>query len=402
MPGYSVQMCRARTSRFWGAQIIRRARPVVLIALTLFFSNRLTHAHPVAQGRLEVEIFPEKIRARAQVSTEEVYIQNALAHRDETGNVTTDEMYQRHGAYLLQHIHFAADGKPLTGRLTGVVKPKGPGLQRAIYDFEFVPGAPPARLRVDENVLNEFDYAPGNRWEATYVTRVAQQGRQPLDGLLLTSRDPLVIDCSWSASSRESLGPGRVDQWRLTKEYIRHGVMHILTGYDHLLFIGALVLAVVTLWDLVKVITAFTLAHSITLTLSVLNLVRLPGKIVEPMIAASIIFVALQNLFWPERSRGAGRLAVAFFFGLFHGLGFAGGLLATMEGMAGLTVGLAIVAFSLGIEIGHQIVVLPVFLALKIARTSRGGAIRSIDYALRYASAGICAAGVFYLFVALR
>jgi hydrogenase/urease accessory protein HupE len=304
---------------------------------------------------------------------------------------------------LLQHIHFAADGKPLAGHVTAVTSPHGPGLQRATYDFEFVLPACPARVRVDENVLNEFDYAPGNRWEATYVTRVTQQGRQPVEALLLTSRERLVIDCTWSAlPPQTALGAARVDRWRLTKEYVYHGVMHILTGYDHLLFISALVLAVVTLWDLVKVITAFTLAHSITLTLSVLNIVRLPGKIVEPMIAGSIIFVALQNVFWPKRSRGAARLGIAFFFGLFHGLGFAGGLLAAMEGMAGLTIGMAIVAFSLGIEIGHQIVVVPIFCALKIARTLRHGSIRPTEYALRYGSVAICVAGIFYLIAALR
>jgi hydrogenase/urease accessory protein HupE len=373
------------------------------LALIFVISNGVAQAHPVAQGRLEIEIVSGKIRARAQVSTEEVFVQNALSSRGENGVATPDELYQRHGAYLLQHIHFAADGKPLAGHVAAVASPHGPGLQRATYDFEFMLPARPAQVRVDENVLNEFDYAPGNRWEATYVTRVAQQGRQPVEALLLTSREPLVIDCIWSTSPGETaLRTARVDRWRLTKEYVRHGVMHILTGYDHLLFISALVLAVVTLWDLVKVITAFTLAHSITLTLSVLNIVRLPGKIVEPMIAASIIFVALQNVFWPKRSRGAARLGIAFFFGLFHGLGFAGGLLAAMEGMAGLTIGMAIVAFSLGIEIGHQIVVVPIFCALKIARTLRRGSIRPTEYALRYGSVAICMAGIFYLIAALR
>src|SRR5262249_54941672 len=146
------------------------------------------------------------------------------------------------------------------------------------------------------------------------------------------------------------------------------GFMHIMAGWDHLLFVGALVLAVATLWDLVKVITAFTLAHTITLTLAVLDLVRLPERVVEPMIAASIVLVALQNLFWPERSRGASRLLTAFFFGLFHGLGFAGGLLEAMAGMQGSTVGIAIAAFSVGVELGHQTVVLPMFALLKLTR----------------------------------
>ena len=196
-----------------------------------------------------------------------------------------------------------------------------------------------------------------------------------------------------------------LDKWRMVKEYLRHGIMHILSGYDHLLFIGALVLATVTLWDLVKVVTAFTLAHTITLTLAVLDLVRLPSSVVEPMIAASIVFVALQNVFWPQRTRGWSRLAVAFFFGLFHGLGFAGGLLSAMEGMAGMTVGLAIIAFSVGVELGHQIVVLPVFCALKLARATQpheAGRNRITARALRYGSAAISMAGIFYLIAALR
>ena len=127
-------------------------------------------------------------------------------------------------------------------------------------------------------------------------------------------------------------------------------MMHILTGWDHLLFMSALVLAAVTFGDLVKVVTAFTLAHTITLTLSVLDIVRLSPRIVEPMIAASIVFVAVQNVFWPKRTRGWGRMAVAFGFGLFHGLGFAGGFSRRCKGLPGLAISIAIAAFSLGVE----------------------------------------------------
>jgi hydrogenase/urease accessory protein HupE len=373
-----------------------------LIAV-LLAGLRATQAHPVAQGSMEIEIFPDKIHAQARVSMEEVFVQNALASGSEDANVAPDELCRRHGDYLAQHLHFFVDGKPVAGRVTRVTKPQGSGLQRALYDFEYELVAKPAQVRVDENVLNEFTYAPGNRWEATYVVRVAQQGQAPVEGLLLTSREPLVIDCKWAAQPQGAEPvAATLDKWRLTREYVRHGIMHILTGYDHLLFISALVLAVVTLWDLVKVITAFTLAHSLTLTLSVLNIVRLPENVVEPMIAASIVFVALQNVFWPERSRGAARLAVAFFFGLFHGLGFAGGLLDAMEGMAGLAVGLAIFAFSLGVEIGHQVVVVPVFSVLKVLRSARGETSHLAEHVFRYGSAAILLAGMFYLVAALR
>ena len=131
------------------------------------------------------------------------------------------------------------------------------------------------------------------------------------------------------------------EAWPTFRAYALHGIEHILTGYDHLLFVTALVLAAGRFWDLVKVVTAFTLAHTITLTLSVLNIVTLRSAIVEPMIAASIICVAVQNIFWPERSTGWARLAIAFSFGLFHGLGFAGGLKDAMTGMPSVALWLA-------------------------------------------------------------
>ena len=121
-------------------------------------------------------------------------------------------------------------------------------------------------------------------------------------------------------------------------------------------------------WDLFKVVGMFTIAHSVTLTLASLNLVRLPDWFVEPAIAGSIMFVALENVFFAKRAHGWRRLAVAFGFGLVHGLGFAGGLRDAMEGMPGLAFGIALVAFSLGVEIGHQIVVLPEWALLRFTR----------------------------------
>lgn len=121
------------------------------------------------------------------------------------------------------------------------------------------------------------------------------------------------------------------------------------------------------------------------------------------MIAASIVFVAAQNAFVSERSRGRGRLAVAFFFGLFHGLGFAGGLVSAMEGMPGVAVGVAIATFSAGVEIGHQIVVAPLFVGLQLMRRREGAAFaRAGERVLRYGSAGISLAGIVYLVAALR
>lgn len=355
---------------------------------------RAAGAHPVAQGALEVVIFPERVNVTARVSMEEVLVAAAYSGQKEMPAL---EMIRKYGDYLLAHFRVAADGRRLDGI---VVKRPAAADGRPVYELEYrFAGGAPARVAIEEDVLREFEFAPGNPWEASYVVRASVDGIPAQEGMLLTAREPLVLDVNALASGSAS----RIDKARMTKDYVRHGVMHILSGYDHLLFIAALALAVATLWDLVRVISAFTLAHSITLTLSVLNIVRLPSNIVEPMIAASIVFVALQNVIVPEKSRGAGRLLVAFFFGLFHGLGFAGGLLSAMEGMAGFAVGLAIFAFSVGVEIGHQMIVLPIFFGLKKLRDRAAPQAAQIPgRVLRYGSAGIFVAGMFYLIAALH
>ena len=375
--------------------IAKRLNLALVFALAFAaLEARSAGAHPVAQGALEVLIYPERVSVTARVSMEEVLVAAAFSGLKEMPAI---EMMRIHGDYLLAHFRVAVDGRRLDGI---VVKRPAVADGRPVYDLEYrFTGSAPARIAFEEDVLREFEFAPGNPWEASYVVRASVNGSPAKEGMLLTAREPLVLDVSALASGSAS----RIDKARMAKEYIRHGIMHILSGYDHLLFIAALALAVATLWDLVKVISAFTLAHSITLTLSVLNLVRLPSNIVEPMIAASIVFVALQNVIVPKRSRGAGRLLVAFFFGLFHGLGFAGGLLSAMEGMAGFAVGLAIVAFSLGVEIGHQVVVLPIFFGLKKLRDRTAPqAAQMPGRVLRYGSAGIFLAGMFYLVAALH
>jgi hydrogenase/urease accessory protein HupE len=187
------------------------------------------------------------------------------------------------------------------------------------------------------------------------------------------------------------------NDWATVRTYFVHGIRHILTGYDHLLFLCALVLGAAGIWDLFKIVTAFTIAHSITLTLATYGLAHLPTQIVEPMIAASIVFVAVQNIFWPKLANGNSRLAVAFFFGLFHGLGFAGGLLNLMHAMPSGLIVFAILGFSLGVEAGNQLVLLPLYGFLKSLRRIKAiGNSQGLLPVRRYMSAGVALAGINY------
>ena len=135
--------------------------------------------------------------------------------------------------------------------------------------------------------------------------------------------------------------------------FFRLGVEHILTGYDHILFLFALILRGGRLRSLLGIVTAFTVAHSITLALAVLGVVVVPSRIVEPVIALSIAYVALENIF--RRRAASGRWVVSFVFGLVHGFGFAGALLELGLPPSGL-IG-SLVFFNLGVEAGQAMIV---------------------------------------------
>ncbi|MGD9879391.1 MAG: HupE/UreJ family protein [Reyranella sp.] len=140
--------------------------------------------------------------------------------------------------------------------------------------------------------------------------------------------------------------------------FIAMGAEHIVGGIDHLLFLVALLALSRGFWPTVTIVTAFTVAHSVTLSLAVLGLVDVPSRIVEPLIAASIVWVALENVLAPS---GAGRRwLVAALFGLVHGLGFASAL--SELGLPPAAMVRALIGFNVGVELGQLafiVVVLP-------------------------------------------
>jgi HupE / UreJ protein len=148
------------------------------------------------------------------------------------------------------------------------------------------------------------------------------------------------------------------------KSFIFLGFEHILTGYDHLLFVLSLIALGGSLRYLLKVITAFTLAHSVTLALTTLGIIALPGRIIESSIALSIAYVAAENIF--SRNKNGlerSRWIITFVFGLLHGMGFAG-LLGEMN-LSTSSLPVALVGFNLGVELGQLSVVIPAFLLLR-------------------------------------
>lgn len=174
---------------------------------------------------------------------------------------------------------------------------------------------------------------------------------------------------------------------RAETSFFKLGVEHILTGYDHLLFLFVLLLRGGRFLSLLKIITAFTIAHSITLALAVLRVVTVPGRIVEPAIALSIIWVALENL---RKDAPSQRWLISFCFGLVHGLGFASAIepLALPPGRLAL----ALLGFNLGVEAGQAFVVA---LLLPLLLWMRGSAWE--PRVVRAASLGVVVMGVAWL-----
>ena len=168
------------------------------------------------------------------------------------------------------------------------------------------------------------------------------------------------------------------------------GIEHILTGYDHICFLIAVILWASRVWPVVKIVTAFTISHSVTLSLAALDVVTLPTTLTESAIALSIIFVAVENFFSRNTDR---RWIVTFIFGFVHGFGFASGLKEL--NVQRETIVPALASFNIGVEIGQIAIVLlllPILLA--IDRFTGGKRNEKLVWAL---SAAIALAGTYWL-----
>jgi hydrogenase/urease accessory protein HupE len=148
----------------------------------------------------------------------------------------------------------------------------------------------------------------------------------------------------------------KASAWQTFWRFVRLGVEHIFTGYDHLAFLLCLLVATATIRSLVMIITSFTIAHSITLALATFGLVHLPPRLTESAIAVSIGYVAAENLF---DFRLMPRQYITFFFGLVHGFGFSN-VLRDMD-LPRSSLALSLFSFNTGVEIGQITFVLLIF-----------------------------------------
>lgn len=156
--------------------------------------------------------------------------------------------------------------------------------------------------------------------------------------------------------SVESIKSGGDATWNRIYGFFALGIEHILSGYDHILFLVSAILLSASLMTTARIITSFTIAHSITLVSAFIGLVSLPSGIVEPLIALTVAYVAFENLFVSNLRR---RWIVTFFFGLIHGFGFVGALKQITVSKAELITSL--VSFNIGIEAGQLLIIAAIY-----------------------------------------
>jgi hydrogenase/urease accessory protein HupE len=184
-------------------------------------------------------------------------------------------------------------------------------------------------LRISAPVLANLP-----RGHKQFCSVFGQENRLLAERMLSAESNDVTIDLRGTSSNRSIF------------RFLVLGIEHILTGYDHLAFLLALLIAGGSLRHNVKIITSFTVAHSLTLALATFGVVNISPAIVEPLIAASVVFVGLENL---VRRRFAARWLVTFGFGLVHGLGFA----ATLRELGVGTFVLPLLSFNVGVELAQ-------------------------------------------------
>jgi hydrogenase/urease accessory protein HupE len=245
--------------------------------------------------------------------------------------------------YINSHISIYADSVRLDGSIQKSAVEMIKDTQFAVITMVYNLDQKPEKLVVDYNMFMD-DSDPSH---ANFAT-VKMDGKQEEKILTYEARQIEI---------------GQVSIFQSIKQFVFLGLTHIFTGYDHILFVICLLFGVKNIRQIVSLVTAFTIAHSITLVLATLQIVQLPSQLVESLIALSIIYVALVTIFNREPKH---QPWVAFGFGLIHGFGFAG-ILAEMR-LDGNHLVASLLSFNIGIEIGQLIIVslaFPLILLIK-------------------------------------
>lgn len=439
----------------WRTRVLLPVWMLLAVAMTVALNP--VQAHPFLQNRWQVVAVSNRLAMRATVTLREVAVIQGLKPTQLLHPASVILALSNHAAYVSEHLHVFARGARLpievldytllAGEAGTGTDDEAPERRHAAYDLaaEIPPAPGPVLLRFAHDVLKGLSFAPGIPWDVSHVLAVTDPLRRVLgEGVVRVGQDVEVTLAAMANERAPEPSPGApassagagvpaaapasappsspgvslmdapADAAPTVSGFVgflRHGLHHVASGYDHLMFLAALTLAAKSWRRLLAIIGVFTVAHSITVTLSAVGWLSMPSWIVEPVIAGSIVVVGLENLLAPGHAKGLGRMLVAFGFGLIHGIGFAGGLADGLGKASGLGLAVPIVAFSLGVELGHLAFGAPMFGILKALERHVGtdptsgspslpGRLSAQIYL--WGSLLVSAGGAWYLWAALR
>ena len=316
-------------------------------------------AHKASDSYLTLDIREERLSGHWDIALRDADLALDL-DADGDGAITWGELRLRErdlAAWALARLKVRAGGEPCTLGVARLATDTHSDGAYAVLELDGTCERVATALGVDYGLL--FDLDPQHRG----LVRVVSP----------TSETSVVL----SAGERSATIAATGNPYAQAATYLREGVLHIWSGFDHVLFLVSLLLPAVLVrrrdaWapidgfgpafiDVAKIVTAFTVAHSITLTLAALDIVALPSRLVESAIALSVVLAALNNLFPVVKH---GRWMAAFAFGLVHGFGFAGALADL--GLPRGALALSLASFNVGVEAG-QLAIVAVFLPIAFA-----------------------------------
>jgi hydrogenase/urease accessory protein HupE len=328
----------------------------VLLALFLAFAATPAAAHPVPFSYLDVEVHDQAIEGRLRVHLSDLAPVVGLA---DPNALLDAHVFEAHRpaieTYLASRI--SLDGNRFRSAAWG--QPAIVDRNEALELPFRIEGAPPAALTIDTNLF------PGDPDHQTFVN--VYEGDE-LRQQFIFARD------GQPSTYYRGTAAGVL---AVIQTFVPAGIEHILIGYDHLLFLFGLLLLGGGWRRIALIITAFTIGHSITLSLAALNILALPGHLVEPAIALSIVVVGVDNLLQRKAKGRDLRPWVAGVFGLIHGFGFASVL--REFGLPQEALGWSLFSFNVGVELGQLAAAAVVISLLAILRRKSPATTRRVE-----------------------
>ena len=330
---------QAASTRLAGS---RRARRAIFVLLFSLLPLQQTEAHDPGLSSLTIRQHHDEVEATLTLAAKDA-AQLVELDDDHDGSVTQVEFASSRSqleAAVARQLLIAADGKILNVQS---IRSHLDGNDNVEIDLDFATAAF-SNLEIESKLIASLPL--GHR---QYLQVQNSAGETVFDGLLSAAANRASAEfavANTTATARETVSS--------FGSFLVLGVKHILTGYDHLLFLFGLLVVVRGLVLSLGIITSFTIAHSITLAVATFNLAQIPSRIVEPLIAASIVFVGVENLLRSGVPKA--RQLVTFGFGLIHGFGFASVLREMGIGADTGGVMLPLLSFNVGVELGQIMV----------------------------------------------